>query len=57
MIREQCERCGRQAYSDGRCYADNKIKGHPISKISYCGWAKPEQALQYKILKPKSRKG
>lgn len=56
MTREQCQHCGRRAYKDGRCYADNRTKGRPIADTVYCEWTMPPYALPGRILKPIKRK-
>lgn len=51
MKSEQCKGCNWYG-RDGRCYADRKIKGNPLSIISYCDHANPPYALPGKLLKP-----
>ena len=52
---EQCKKCGRYSYRDGRCYADKKMKGRPIGEYTYCEWATPKEALPGRLLKPRKR--
>lgn len=54
MTKEQCSKCGRKSYRNGKCYADNAQLGKPISIISYCGWTNPPEALKYNIIKKKN---
>lgn len=39
MQRIQCKKCSRRSYRNGRCYADNRTIGKPISDIVSCDWA------------------
>lgn len=40
MTRAECKYCGRNAYYDGKCYADCSRKGKPIKIYNECDWAK-----------------
>ena len=55
MTKDQCGKCGRRAYLNGRCYADRKT-GRPISETVYCGWATPPYALPGKLLRKPTKK-
>ena len=43
MKRSECKYCGRNAYFDGKCYADSR-KGKPIETYIACDWAKKKES-------------
>lgn len=45
MTRTECRYCGRNAYHDGKCYADSR-KGKPIEIYTYCDWAKKSKTTK-----------
>jgi len=54
MTRRQCQKCGRYAYSYGRCYADNRTYGRDVKEILYCAWASPQESQLTKHKKKKA---
>lgn len=39
MTRAECRHCGRNAYKDGKCFADFGT-GKPIETYTACDWAR-----------------